>query len=179
MSECDKITSMTTSTLSGTSTTFSPIYVSNNILKRAFDEGVSMNAMKLQKILYFVASDYAKANGGQPLFNEQFRAWGYGPVMQTVYDQFASLEGAIIQVYTKNAKGKGSLNRESSHPKLTNALDPVWLETKGVPAVHLARITCLPDSGWAKVFKADQNNVISDAFVAQDDSYVSLLNLKH
>ena len=39
---------------------YSSTDVANNVLSRAFAEKISVSPMKLQKILYFVASEYQK-----------------------------------------------------------------------------------------------------------------------
>ncbi len=40
--------------------------------------------LKLQKILYFSWLEYYKRHG-KPLFEEEFQAWKYGPVVPSVY----------------------------------------------------------------------------------------------
>jgi uncharacterized phage-associated protein len=43
--------------------------------------------MKLQKLLYY-AQGFAMVILGKPLFDEDFEAWDYGPVLRAVYDKF-------------------------------------------------------------------------------------------
>ena len=53
------------------------------------DAGNAISNMKLQKLLYY-AQGFALAILDKPLFNEDFEAWDYGPVLRTVYDTYRS-----------------------------------------------------------------------------------------
>ena len=45
-----------------------------------------VSTMKLQKICYFVQGWHLAINNGQPMFDEDFYAWKYGPVSPVLYD---------------------------------------------------------------------------------------------
>ncbi|MFC3295544.1 DUF4065 domain-containing protein [Clavibacter michiganensis subsp. insidiosus] len=62
--------------------------------------------MKLQKLLYFAASEYAKRTGSDSLLSEPFMMWKYGPVVRSVYDEFRSYGAGRIRTYAKDARGK-------------------------------------------------------------------------
>lgn len=156
---------------------FSAVNVSNNILKRAFDEGVPVSPMKLQKILYFVASEYAKRSNA-PLLSEQFQAWRYGPVVRSVYDEYRSFGAAPIRAYGKDARGVAYMADEAKDANLSQALDAVWQSVKGRSAVELSRITHLPDSAWAKAYGGTySNNPLGDRQVQEDVSYRAELGI--
>lgn len=154
---------------------FSPSNISNNILWRSFDSGVAVSPMKLQKLLYFVASEYAKETG-QPLLAEPFRAWRYGPVVRSVYDEFKSFRGDPIRKYAKDAQGKAYRISEKDNPELRDALDRVWSHAASMSAVELSRITHAPDSAWSKAW--NHHELISDEDLAQDRTYLKRLGLK-
>lgn len=61
-------------------------YVNNSIGKHV----CSLTPLKLQKILYYVATAYLKKHG-ELLFSESFRKWQYGPVVKEVYFEFKSI----------------------------------------------------------------------------------------
>jgi uncharacterized phage-associated protein len=52
----------------------------------------SVDALKLQKLLYFAAGQYAGLTGKQ-LFKEPIEAWDYGPVVHSVYSTYKDTEG--------------------------------------------------------------------------------------
>lgn len=59
------------------------------------DAGNAISNMKLQKLLYY-AQGFAMATLGKPLFNEDFEAWEYGPVLRVVYDRFKQYGSAAL-----------------------------------------------------------------------------------
>ncbi|WP_083404636.1 MULTISPECIES: Panacea domain-containing protein [unclassified Curtobacterium] len=155
---------------------FSSSNVSNNILKRAFDEDVTVTPMKLQKILYFVASEYAKETG-KPLFDEPFRAWQYGPVLRSVYDEFRTYGGSPIRKFAKDAEGKAYRVSEKSNPALKNAIDRVWEKTATRSAVDLSRITHNKGSAWSKTYTSRLSDYIEDDLIRDDTTYERDLRL--
>ena len=153
---------------------FSPSNISNNILKRAFAEDIEVSPMKLQKLLYFVASEYAKASG-KPLLNENFRAWRYGPVVRSVYDEFRSFGGSPIRAYAKDAAGKAYSIDEARAPHLEVALKRVWDHAARFSAVELSRITHADDSAWHRAY--GHKEYIDNDALASDTTYLGPLHL--
>lgn len=154
---------------------FSPVLVSNNILKRAFAEGVDVSPMKLQKILYFAASEYGK-KARKPLLTEAFQVWKYGPVVRSVYDEYKSFGGSPIRAYSKDAEGKARIVNEAMYPELEAVLNNVWQKTRDRSAVELSRITHLPGAAWTNAWNIGHSYLNDDA-VAGDQAYVDHLQL--
>ncbi|MCI9889078.1 DUF4065 domain-containing protein [Micrococcales bacterium 31B] len=149
--------------------------VCNNILARAFNENVRVTPMKLQKMLYFVASEYAKVTG-RTLLNEPFQQWDYGPVLSSVYNEFKPYGAMRIKTYAKDSQGKALSISEDFDAELRQCLDRVWAVTKDRDAVTLSRITHEKGSAWYKSYQKDQR-VISDEDIRQDETYKRLLGL--
>lgn len=68
--------------------------VANYIVFHANDEqnnlsNYSLTPLKLQKILYYVSTEYFK-KFEKRLFKENFQKWQYGPVVKDVYHEFKS-----------------------------------------------------------------------------------------
>lgn len=153
--------------------TFSAIHVSNSIIKRSFADDISLTPMKLQRILYFVASEYAKRTG-VALFDEQFMLWQYGPVVQTVYDKFSCFKGNRITKYAKDAKGNGFCVDETRDDVLSAVLTEVWDRCKNIPAVTLSRVSVMEGSGWNKSYIVG-HEVVQFADMVNDYSYYHVL----
>jgi len=156
--------------------TFSPVNVSNNILKRAFEDDVSVSPMKLQKLLYFVASEYSKRTG-KPLLNEPFLAWDYGPVVRSVYDEFRSFGAAPIKAYAKDAAGRSKMIKESKDEALRVSLDLIWNQAKVLSGLQLSRITHADGSAWYKTFQKSRSGAIPDSDLHEDETYYAHLGL--
>lgn len=155
---------------------YSPTMIANNILSRAFAEKAYMSPMKLQKVLYFVASEYQKATK-RPLLEEPFSTWAYGPVVYSVYDEFRSFSKDNIKRYARDARGNVFMIDETQDIELKVALDRVWDRTKNVGAVRLSEITHMRDSAWDKAFQ-DDKPVLNLADIAIDTTYREPLGLE-
>lgn len=59
------------------------------------DASDAISPMKLQKLLYY-AQGFALAILGRPLFQEDFEAWQYGPVIPSVYHRYKELGNKAI-----------------------------------------------------------------------------------
>ena len=69
-------------------TTFkTPSEVTNFFLRKSWKEGSDITVMKLIKILWF-AYGFWLALTKKRLFDEQFEAWRYGPVVPSIYHEF-------------------------------------------------------------------------------------------
>lgn len=155
--------------------TYSAIAISNSILRRSFNDGVPITLMKLQRITYFVASEYVKKTG-EPLLDEQFQQWNYGPVLRSLHDKYSAFKGNPINVYGKDAKGVGYYVDEKANLTLSEVLDSVWEKAKHLPPVTLSRITHLPGSAWRKAFLRSES-VLDGKEIATDTSYEQILGL--
>ena len=75
------------------------------------DAGDAISNMKLQKLLYY-AQGVALAILGEPLFNDDFEKWTYGPVLPAVYNKYNDFgseaiprpEGANLHDYTDDER---------------------------------------------------------------------------
>ena len=67
---------------------YSVTQIANQLLLYAADTGKElMTNMKLQKMLYY-QQGFHLAYFGTPLFDEDFEAWMYGPVVPSVYEEY-------------------------------------------------------------------------------------------
>lgn len=128
-----------------------------------------MTPMKLQKILYFVAAEYAKRTE-QPLLAERFQTWTFGPVSYSVYDEFRPFSKRNINRYARDAQGQALIVDEDEDPDLRDSLDSVWEATKRRTAVDLSQITHMRDSAWWKAYQEDRD-VLDQEDILKDDTY--------
>lgn len=155
---------------------YSPTMIANNILSRAFAEKTYMSPMKLQKILYFVASEYQKATK-RPLLEEPFSTWAYGPVVYSVYDEFRSFSKDNIKRYARDALGNVFIIDETQDIELRVALERIWNKAKNMGPVELSKITHLENSAWDKAFQNDRPYLDFND-ITDDDTYRTPLGLE-
>ena len=156
--------------------TCSAVHVSNNILSRAFRDGVEVTPMKLQRLLYFTASDYAK-RAGEPLLNQRFVAWEYGPVLSTVWAKFRCYDGTAILRLSGDAAGRKLQVDETRDVDLRESIDQIWSSASTRSAVELSRVTHLEGSAWRAAWNRGLGAPILEEDLGADISYLQPLGI--
>lgn len=71
---------------------YNALDIAKYIVKKCIDDNKPISNLQLQKILYFIQVYYL-TNKNTPLFDEDFEAWQFGPVIPVVYNRY-SMYGA-------------------------------------------------------------------------------------
>ena len=127
----------------------SAIALANTILKRAFKENIPVTPMKLQKLIYFVYRQFLQDYGKQ-ILSDNFLVWQYGPVLQSVYDEFKSFRANQITRFAKDAKNNVYIVNESINKELSSVITDVWDKYKQYSGIYLSELTHRPGSAWRK-----------------------------
>lgn len=61
--------------------------IARYIICYAYEKGVTITNLKLQKLLYYAQAWYL-VNFGTTLFEDKIEAWQFGPVVPNVYNEF-------------------------------------------------------------------------------------------
>jgi uncharacterized phage-associated protein len=132
----------------------------NEFLKLGWNEsGVPpVTQMKLQKLLYY-AHGWHLAIFGKPLFDEDFEAWPWGPVVRDIYFQTKDFGKDPIVNYVSRLVVKPNepiLSARFDTPKigeeeleLKSFLRAVWETHKSYTGVQLSNSTHAPGQPWA------------------------------
>ncbi|MBQ7217176.1 MAG: SocA family protein [Synergistaceae bacterium] len=73
-------------------------YIISTIKQQMTDiqpEEFDVTPLKLQKLLYY-CQGYSLALTGKPAFDDPIEAWKFGPVVESVYQEYKKYEGGII-----------------------------------------------------------------------------------
>ena len=92
----------------------------------------SLTPLKLQKLLY-LAQGWSYVWDRRAAFPEDFNAWQYGPVNETVYDAFKKYGRSEIP----ETEGYEELADES----VQETLDAIWMEYGKITAYDLVELT--------------------------------------
>ena len=146
--------------------------IANEFLYLAKRDGKSLTQMQIQKLVYF-AHGWNLAITGEPLVNERFAAWDYGPVVKSLWRAFKDFGSGPI---TKEARvpdwdssvlawvtphiSDGSRGEENEFARAL--INKVWEEFGGYKAFELSEMTHLPDSPWSTA-RAENTEFIPDA----------------
>ena len=103
-----------------------------------------MTAKRLNKLLYFSEVEYMKRYNGKPMLSENFYAWPSGPVIPSIYTNFAQFSN-------------GEMNTvDGTYDPLTKniieVLDYVFNSTINIDTLDLVKMSCVKSGPWDNVF---------------------------
>lgn len=117
-------------------------------VKKGIEAGLYVTQMKLQKMVYF-AHGYHLAKYGEPLINENFQAWQFGPVVPKLYHEYKYYGSKPIidtDWLLMSPLNEPNLNQLDTHAK--DAINYTWEVTKDLPATKLSNWSHKLGSPW-------------------------------
>ena len=132
--------------------------VANAVLDAAWERGLSVSPMQLQKLLYFCQGWNLEVRG-QPLVSDNFHAWQYGPVHPYVYNAFKHFGSAAIDEPIMFDGGAISANLSPEERRLIGEVVSIYGRLSGPQMSHL---THAPGTPWYEVWNGGvgKNDVI-------------------
>lgn len=134
---------------------YAAIDIAKYVIKYASESGKPVTNLYLQKILYYLQLEYLLCKG-YALYREDIIAWKYGPVVESVYDEFASFGSCTIESdFVKNTV----VNIDSDTKRI---IELVVDEKMKKPSWKLVSNTC-NEAPWLKATNNGKcfNKVIS------------------
>ena len=127
----------------------------NEFLNLAGEEGVGVDQMKLQKLLFY-AHGYNLAIRGAPLFEQDFEAWPWGPVVRDIYFQTREFGRHPVDKRLREIRriGPGDLDYNFITPtgiedrETRDFVKSVWDAFKGYSGIQLSNATHAPGEPW-------------------------------
>jgi uncharacterized phage-associated protein len=116
--------------------------VANELLTRGQRDGVSIDPMKLQKLLY-LEQGWHLLFLNSALFSQDIEAWKYGPVIPEIYQEFKEFRSSPI---TRTAEVGPNFLRPSELD--IRLIEDVWNKYKDKGAIYLSMLTHEPGSAW-------------------------------
>ena len=145
------------------------LMVANTVLSIAFNKGIDITPMKLQKLTYFIYKQYLKQTN-EPLFPERFEAWQYGPVLTSVYDEFKLYGSNHIKDYYKSSDGKAWILDIKANEDFSDALNFVWDKYADLDGIYLSSLTHKIGSAWYETLK-NNNTLLDDNDIKKEEWY--------
>lgn len=152
--------------------------VANYFLQQADNNDGKIDAMKMQKLVYF-AHGWCLALKDSPLITERIEAWRYGPVVRELYSAFrdagsgpithpayeAVLKDGKIGFYIPDINEEdedGQVDKEFAK----SLLDEIWKVYGEFSAIQLSNLTHEPGTPWSETWSASKRNtIISDELI--------------
>ena len=147
--------------------------VANTVLRKASEDGAEVTCLKLQGILYLLASHYAKITN-KKLFNENFETWTHGPVLPSVHRKFSSHGTDPIRGYSKDAAGVAEFVDLQDNKTFRAVLDTVYDATINHTGAHLRQVTRNAKSAW-DIANKTESSALGWMDIKNDTSYYMAL----
>lgn len=157
---------------------------SNDIVNSQNNNGAhyQISNLYLQKLLYFLDIFYIldtrkHSKNGKQLFNDEFEAWTYGPVLRDVYEEYKSFGGAHIphsikhlnNVYTDS---KGFVHTNSFKDGKLNRHDKKFIDNKLQALLNFSPFALVyyshKDSQWSRKHINIDKDIYNMSKVADD-----------
>ncbi|MCD8213112.1 MAG: DUF4065 domain-containing protein [Campylobacter sp.] len=122
--------------------------VARYILTKCNKDGQPISNLQLQKILYYAQYEFL-VNYGKPLFDDDFAAWKFGPVIPSVYYEYSHM-GAFKIGANYNDYNKILDNMSENE---VNELDNIIIDKRDINAWRLVDNTHKKGKAWDIVFK--------------------------
>lgn len=143
--------------------------VCNYLINKGISNDRPLSNISLQKLLYFAQGVYLANREDKVLFEEDFYAWKFGPVIESVYQEF--------KVFGNNAitPNNGGTNFESKYLSFYNqlskdhkdCLDVTYSAFGKFSPFELVSLTHLKDSPWHQVYQIGVNKIIDKELIKE------------
>lgn len=121
--------------------------VAGYIVKKCVSDGQPISNLQLQKILYYVQLSFLKTSGA--LFEDDFEAWQFGPVVPAVYYKYSAYGSMPIDIF----ESKYHLDSDSMA-----IIDPIVDEKRELNPWDLVKETHRNDGAWDRIFQHGKGN---------------------
>ena len=162
--------------------------IANYFIVRAQQDGQSLTPMKLTKLIY-VAHGWSLALNNRPLINEPVQAWKFGPVIESVYQEFKHYGNDAIDclaidfdVDSRTGEIVTKPHQLTAGDEETHALlNRVWEVYRNYTGIQLSNWTHLPGSPWYQAWFEEGgfrelHHLISDEIIRD---YFAKLGTEH
>ena len=145
--------------------------IANEMIRRGIINNATPTQMKLQKLIYF-AHGWHLALYDQPLVDEAFYAWPYGPVIPSVYHKFKAFGVLGINQFGLEYFISADEKVESSMPQINDLgivlplCDKIWEVFGGYSGNQLSEMTHVENSPWKIV--RDKYHGVRDILIPND-----------
>lgn len=134
-------------------TTYPAASIANALLEKAASDGETITPMKMQKLLYLIHG-YGLVECEDPVIDEVFEAWKFGPVLNSIYHECKGYGRGGIRRSIKDydyKTGKVRTVPTPSDPIVQSIIDFVWEEYGDESAISLSDWTHEKGGPWDEV----------------------------
>ena len=135
---------------------YTAVDLSKYIVTKCWKEDCPISNLQLQKILYYLQKEFLKRN--ERLFDDDFVAWQFGPVIEEVYYNYSIFGSMPI-------RRSFAINLAQ---KVKAVIDPIIEAKRGMNPWELVRETHKKNGAWDMVYREGAGNgkIISKELIA-------------
>lgn len=130
--------------------------VAAKVINRCIDIDKPVSNLKLQKVLYFLDIWHLIHTKERLITNENFEAWHYGPVLPSVYKEYALYAGNPIDSKIKREIPEFAPENEKLKEYIYGYLDRL----ASIDPWELVRVSHKEDQPWYKAYNDNNNSTI-------------------
>jgi uncharacterized phage-associated protein len=144
---------------------YSASLIAYAFVKKGIEEDRPVTQMKLQKMVFF-AQGVHLATHGDPLIDELFQAWKYGPVIPKIYHDYKYygslpiLDTDMIFTASSEEKELATLSK-----KAIETIDYTWESLKKLGGIKLSNWTHKEGSPWKQTYIPGTNDEINNDLI--------------
>src|ERR1700730_5601623 len=146
----------------------SPLAIANEFIKRALAAGKKLTPMQLQKLLY-LAHGWNLAVTGNPLIDDKFEAWEWGPVNRRLYEALRAFGAQPVDRLLHWGEDSPFSSGEPAGVAIQEmtdeegaVIDRSWRAYGDYPAFALSALTHEQGTPWAKTYRKGRNRAVSN-----------------
>ncbi|MDQ6989923.1 MAG: DUF4065 domain-containing protein [Mariprofundaceae bacterium] len=148
--------------------------VANLLINIARERNVTIDQMKLQKLVY-ISHGWNLAIANTPLISDEIQAWQYGPVIPVLYDEFKNCGRDPITDHATEI----NINEETLEVTLTPPFIPdsdshtvalankVWDIYGELTGSQLSNLTHMENTPWSSVYGDSPRSNIPNALIQE------------
>ena len=151
--------------------------VANFFVAKGVSEGVVIDQLKLQKLVYYSYCWYL-ANKNEKLFDEDIEAWDHGPVIRDLWNAFNKFGRGAITEFASAIRAAADGVVRSYTPTLdfvkdadaVAALNKIWEVYKQYDGIQLSNLSNAEGEPWQLVKSAspaERRPIITDDIISK------------
>ena len=137
--------------------------IANYFIKSSQDTGLGLTPMKLIKLCY-IAHGWRLGLFDEQLLDEVIYAWKYGPVIDTIYNDFRKYGNSQISELFSISEDNYPLPDQ----KIAGFLDVIWKAYGKYDGVELSAMTHQPNTPWDIVWNKRGGKSTRHAIIPND-----------
>lgn len=138
---------------------YTALEIAKYVITKCMKEGEPISNLQLQKILYFLQVSFLRNQ--QILFDEDFEAWQFGPVIPEIYNRYYTYGGSDI---------RRTYNDITIKKDIAERIDPIIERKRKKYPWDLVEETHKKKGAWRRTFDSGYRKVIPKEWIASDDT---------